>query len=229
MSVTAPASGRSAAGSPGCGGLLAAGASRSPRYGWREAACRIRRHPALALAAQEGRHLALDGGGAEHFGLAHADEAGAFGMAGEAGFEADGAQRAGVAAGGRRGLSLGCVCGSRGSTTRRRRLPTMDGRRLHAPGRPAPGRGSRQPGRAGILACPGDSSRAGSALMSRSEVLWLRDPAARPCFRRPAHPRMRLCGERRCRRHGFPPRTVRRGRGPTAGAHFRLTGCDTTS
>jgi len=67
-------------------------------------------------------------------------------MAGEAGFEADGAQRAGVAAGGRRGLSLGCVCGSGGFYTRRRRLPTMDGRRLHAPGRPAPGRGSRQPG-----------------------------------------------------------------------------------
>ena len=45
------------------------------------------RHPALALAAQEGRHLVLDARGAQHPGVAEADQARAFGMAGEAGLE----------------------------------------------------------------------------------------------------------------------------------------------
>ena len=42
-------------------------------------------HPALAGVAQERRHAAFDAGGAKHLGVAHADQAGALGMAGEAG------------------------------------------------------------------------------------------------------------------------------------------------
>ncbi len=45
--------------------------------------------PALALAAQEGRDLVLDRGGAQHARVAEADQAAAFGMAGEAGLEDD--------------------------------------------------------------------------------------------------------------------------------------------
>src|SRR5206468_995765 len=43
--------------------------------------------PALALAAKEGRDLVLDACGAQHAGVAEADEARAFGMASEAGLE----------------------------------------------------------------------------------------------------------------------------------------------
>src|SRR5690606_4078725 len=50
------------------------------------------RYPALALAAQEGRHLVVDAGGAQHAGVAEADEDGAFGMAGEAALGAQGAR-----------------------------------------------------------------------------------------------------------------------------------------
>src|SRR5690606_31671595 len=56
------------------------------------------RYPALALAAQEGRHLVVDAGGAQHAGIAEADEDGAFGMAGEAALDAHGAQLVGGAA-----------------------------------------------------------------------------------------------------------------------------------
>ena len=60
-------------------------------------------HPALALAAQEGRDPAFDAGGAEHLGAAHADQAGAFGMVGEAGGERNIAKSVGGAAGGAHG------------------------------------------------------------------------------------------------------------------------------
>ncbi len=55
--------------------------------------------PALALAAQERRHLVLDRGGDQHARVAEADQAGAFGMAGEAGFEAKLAHLVGGASG----------------------------------------------------------------------------------------------------------------------------------
>jgi hypothetical protein len=40
--------------------------------------------PAEAGVAQERRHALLDAGSAQHLGVAHADDAGPFGMAGEA-------------------------------------------------------------------------------------------------------------------------------------------------
>ena len=52
----------------------------------------FRRHPALAGALQERRRFFFQAGGDQHMGVAEFDEAGAFGMAGEAGLEADGAQ-----------------------------------------------------------------------------------------------------------------------------------------
>ena len=55
--------------------------------------------PAQAGVAQERRHAAFDAGGAQHLGVAHADQAGALGVAGEAGGERDGAQCVGGAAG----------------------------------------------------------------------------------------------------------------------------------
>ena len=48
--------------------------------------------PPQAGIAQERRHAAFDTGGAEHLRVAHADQARAFGMAGEAGCERDGTQ-----------------------------------------------------------------------------------------------------------------------------------------
>ena len=45
------------------------------------------RDPALAAPAQEGRNLFVDARGAEHSRIAEADEASAFGVAGEAGFK----------------------------------------------------------------------------------------------------------------------------------------------
>ena len=56
------------------------------------------RDPALALAAQEGRDLAFNACGAQHLGQAHANNAGAFRMAGDAGLDGDGAKRPGGAA-----------------------------------------------------------------------------------------------------------------------------------
>ena len=55
--------------------------------------------PAQAGVAQERRHAGFHGGGAQHLGAAHADQAGAFGVVGEAGGERDLAQRVGGAAG----------------------------------------------------------------------------------------------------------------------------------
>ncbi len=55
--------------------------------------------PALALAAQERRELVLDRGGDQHARVAEADQAGAFGMAGEAGLEAKLAHLVGGASG----------------------------------------------------------------------------------------------------------------------------------
>ena len=65
----------------------------------------FRRHPAEPGLAQERRHRLLDAGGAEHVGVAHADQAGALGVAADAGLDADGAQRVGGAAGGAHAFS----------------------------------------------------------------------------------------------------------------------------
>src|SRR5690606_16734631 len=50
----------------------------------------FRRDPALPAALQEGRDTLFKACGAQHMGIAEADEAGAFGMFGNAGLEADG-------------------------------------------------------------------------------------------------------------------------------------------
>ena len=52
----------------------------------------FRRDPALATALEPWRHGFADARHAQHMGLAEAHEAGAFGMAGHAALEADGAQ-----------------------------------------------------------------------------------------------------------------------------------------
>ena len=44
----------------------------------------FRRHPALAGAFQEGRRFFFQAGGDQHMGVAEFDQAGAFGMAGNA-------------------------------------------------------------------------------------------------------------------------------------------------
>ena len=51
----------------------------------------FRRHPALAGALQEGRRFFLQAGGDQDMGVAEFDQAGAFGMLGNARFQADGA------------------------------------------------------------------------------------------------------------------------------------------
>ena len=51
----------------------------------------FRRHPAAALALEPWRHRLSGGRGAQHMGLAEADEARAFGMARHRALEADGA------------------------------------------------------------------------------------------------------------------------------------------
>ena len=85
------ASGRSGAGSRACGPTACpAEASRRVRScgGARQHAV-FGRHPALAAAAQPGRHLLVEARGAEHMGVAEADQAGALGMLGDAALEAD--------------------------------------------------------------------------------------------------------------------------------------------
>ena len=71
-------------------GLLAAGrlALAAGVGGARQHAV-FRGDPALAGIAQERRHAAFHAGGAQHLGVAHADQAGAFGVAGEAGRQRD--------------------------------------------------------------------------------------------------------------------------------------------
>ena len=65
--------------------------------------------PARAGAAQEGRHPALDRGGAEHLGIAHADAAGALRVPRHAGLEQDAAKGIGGAA---RGAGQGASQGA---------------------------------------------------------------------------------------------------------------------
>ena len=80
-------------------GLLAArGFPVTPRMGGARQHAIFRRDPALALAAQEGRHLAFDAGGTQHLGQPHAYDAGTFRMAGDAWLDGNGAKRPGGAA-----------------------------------------------------------------------------------------------------------------------------------
>ena len=65
----------------------------------------FRRHPALAGALQEGRRLFFQAGGDQHMGVAELDQAGAFGMAGEAGGQGHGAHLVGGAVGRAHGAS----------------------------------------------------------------------------------------------------------------------------
>jgi hypothetical protein len=58
-----------------CGLALAACMSRARQHAV------FRGHPALAGVAHERRHTAFHASGAEHLGVAHADQAGTFGMA----------------------------------------------------------------------------------------------------------------------------------------------------
>ena len=81
------------------------------------------RHPALAGAFEEGRRLLFQAGGDQHMGIAEFDQAGAFGMAGDARFEADGTHHVGRAIGGAHGgssiLKLEVDCGYLALGTRR--------------------------------------------------------------------------------------------------------------
>jgi DNA invertase Pin-like site-specific DNA recombinase len=91
----------------GTAGLLAAGGlAVAPRVGGARQHAVFGGDPALPLAAQEGWHLALHAGGAQHLGHTHADQAGPLGVPGEAGLEADGAKGGGVAAGGAHGAGF---------------------------------------------------------------------------------------------------------------------------
>ena len=73
----------------------------------------LRRHPSRTLAAQEGGHLLLDAGRAQHAGLAELDEHRAFRVAGEIARDAHGAQRFGGAI---LEAGHGIPCGSGGWT-----------------------------------------------------------------------------------------------------------------
>ena len=78
--------------------LAARGFPVTPRMGCARQHAIFRRDPALALAAQKGRDLAFDAGGAQHLGQPHANDAGTFRMAGDAWLDGNGAKRAGGAA-----------------------------------------------------------------------------------------------------------------------------------
>src|SRR5688572_7043129 len=69
----------------------------------------FRRHPAFALAAQETRRLVVDAGGAQHLGVAEADQHRALGVFGVAPLDAHGAHLVGGAAAGADGAGHGGV------------------------------------------------------------------------------------------------------------------------
>ena len=83
-----------AAGLFACGGL----AAHTGGGGSRQHAV-FGRYPALLFTAQEGWDIFVDGGGANHFGVAALDEAGAVGVGEEIGGDFDVAQAVGGAAG----------------------------------------------------------------------------------------------------------------------------------
>ena len=78
--------------------LAARGFPVTPRMGGARQHAIFRRDPTLALAAQEGGHLAFHACGAQHLGQAHANDAGTFRMARHAWLDGNGAKRAGGAA-----------------------------------------------------------------------------------------------------------------------------------
>ena len=77
-----------------CGLAVAAGVGGARQHAV------LGRHPALALAAQEARHLVVDAGGAQHPGVAEADQHRAFRVPGVVAQDADVAHLVGLAAAG---------------------------------------------------------------------------------------------------------------------------------